>query len=192
MIDAERPWRLSHVLKGHTQDVKSVCASALPGGEVELIHSASRDETARSWYRHTSQGLDTWRQGATYGAKRYQNAIAHVPVIGDAGLSILGGLDSRILSYETQSMASEKPQSKPRQVLDDHYDNVCHLSTASEEGRSLLISASWDATARVYEHKADNSGEWKLVHTLKGHERAVWDAGILSSRAGEERYLTSG
>lgn len=75
-IDASRPWRLSHVLEGHSSDVKSVYAS-VADEETELLHSASRDETARSWYRFKDD-LNAFQRGASYQGHRYQNAVVHV------------------------------------------------------------------------------------------------------------------
>jgi hypothetical protein len=75
-IDPSVPWRLSHILDGHTSDVKSVCASSI-GGDVELIHSASRDETGRSWYRNKDD-LSSFQRGASYQGKRFQNAVSHL------------------------------------------------------------------------------------------------------------------
>ena len=76
-VDPSAPWRLSHILECHSSDVKSVCASAVDV-KVELIHSAARDETARSWYR-SSDEWGVWQRGATYQGKRFQNAVAHLP-----------------------------------------------------------------------------------------------------------------
>lgn len=111
-----------------------------------------------------------------------------------AGLAILGGLDAQIRTFESKSSFSEKPQSKVVQVLSDHYNNVCHLSVY--EGRSedlpeqtLLISASWDCTSRVWALNQEDQ-KWHNLHTLKGHEGAVWAAEVVSAKEGRERYLT--
>lgn len=76
-IDPSKSWRLSHILEGHLSDVKAVFASTLDDS-IELIHSASRDETGRSWYRDVKSDPTTFQRGATYQGKRYQNAVAHV------------------------------------------------------------------------------------------------------------------
>jgi phospholipase A-2-activating protein len=76
-IDASKPWRLSHILDGHSSDVKSVYASVIDE-DTELIHSASRDETGRSWYRGMDD-LNAFQRGASYQGQRFQNAVIHVP-----------------------------------------------------------------------------------------------------------------
>lgn len=120
----------------------------------------------------------------------------------------MGGLDARILVFQTSSASSEKPRTVPVQVLQDHFDNVCHLSIA-EAGRAgprddeevplpgtvalnqstLLISASWDCTSRVWSWQKREQ-EWQPLHLLKGHERAVWSAEVVSNVSGDESYLT--
>jgi len=75
-IDPSGTWRLSHILEGHTSDVKAVCASVVDD-EVELLHSASRDESGRSWYRNKDD-LKSFQKGASYQGKRYQNAITYL------------------------------------------------------------------------------------------------------------------
>lgn len=74
VIDSSKPWRLSYILEGHTSDVKGVYASVVDDS-VELIHSASRDETGRSWYR---EGFNHFQRGASYQGHRFQNAVVHV------------------------------------------------------------------------------------------------------------------
>jgi hypothetical protein len=83
MVDPSKTWRLSYILEGHTSDVKGVYASVIDN-EVELIHSASRDETGRSWYRHV---IDDFQRGASYQGHRFQNAVVH---IGHASASCSG------------------------------------------------------------------------------------------------------
>lgn len=196
-VNVSVPWRLSHILEGHSGDVKSVYASCIDD-EVELLHSASRDETSRSWYRRSANDRDTaaaaFQRGSTYQGNRYQNAVAHlISSSSDGnGTTILGGLDASILTFETKSSYSKKPQKKIKQTLRDHYDNVCHLSLYDgtlSKTQTLLISASWDCTSKVWRLNELNDA-WHHLHTLKGHERAVWAAEIISAIEGQERYLT--
>ena len=68
-------------------------------------------------------------------------------------MTIIGGLDAQIRVYQTRATYSDKPQSKPTQILNDHYDNVCHLSVKEgvlDTDQTLFISASWDCTSRVW------------------------------------------
>ena len=67
------PTRLSH------QDA----IPAAEGDDIELIQSASRDETARSWFRQApANGKDpfTFEAAATYNGQRYQNAVTQCQV----------------------------------------------------------------------------------------------------------------
>jgi hypothetical protein len=73
-VNSDLPYRLSHVLEGHLSDVKAVCTSLIDD-QIELLHSASRDETCRSWYRG-KESIDTFSRGSSYAGKRYQNAVA--------------------------------------------------------------------------------------------------------------------
>jgi WD40 repeat protein len=105
-------------------------------------------------------------------------------------MTILGGLDARIVTFESKSSYSDKPQSKPLKVIQDHYDNVCHLTTFVAQAQTLLISSSWDCTSRVWRLDDEDQQSWHHLHTLKGHERAVWAAEVVSATKGEETYLT--
>lgn len=111
------------------------------------------------------------------------------------GTTILGGLDAQIRVFESKSSYSEKPNSKVKQTLFDHYDNVCHLSVhqgkkTTIQDQTLLISSSWDTTSRVWRLDEDTDGQWHHLHTLKGHERAVWAAEVVCAVKGKEQYLT--
>lgn len=58
---------------------------------------------------------------------------------------------------------------EPLDFLVGHESNVCALD--SKHG--IVISGSWDKTARVWEDK-------KVKHILKGHSQAVWCVAVLS------------
>ncbi|PWN20384.1 WD40 repeat-like protein [Microstroma glucosiphilum] len=126
--------RLTHLLRGHTSDVKSVHATALAlpngSGTVELIFSVSRDSTARTWFRlvpervqqreggggggeTSSAGAQAgWRSGPTFdGGGRYLNSVTFVSnedVRSGKGQLILGGLDSliRVYNFDAASLLS--------------------------------------------------------------------------------------
>jgi len=108
-------------------------------------------------------------------------------------MTLLGGLDARILAFEAKSSYSEKPQTKLEQTIHDHYDNVCDLSIfdgKASQTQTLLISASWDCTSKVWKLDEKDGEIWSHLHTLKGHERAVWAAQVVSAEEGKETYLT--
>lgn len=71
------------------------------------------------------------------------------------------------------------------QIIEEHYGNVTSLRYCDE----LLLSASWDTTARSY--RRDRKGKWHRIHLLKGHESAVWGIEVLDAKEGAERYLTA-
>lgn len=109
---------------------------------------------------------------------------------------LIGSLDGLIRSYDLPtnfvSDATGQPDApatpatplEPTQIVQEHHDNVTSLRFS----RSLLISGSWDATARSF--RRDVKGRWKLVHILKGHQSAVWGVEVVDDRPGQEKYLT--
>ena len=208
--------RLSHHLVGHTQDVKSLhCAALSPSHEA--IFSVSRDSTARCWVRSVQGAkVSEWVEGPTwYGGGRFLNAVTYVPGCGNFKASLLvGGLDALIRRWDIDEAelcnsvdtGLDSSTSKgtllteePHQIIQEHFDNVTslHFSSSSSSSRShegaeensLLLSTSWDTTARSF--RRDKKGKWKLLHILKGHESAVWGGQILSLEKGKERYLTA-
>lgn len=64
---------------------------------------------------------------------------------------------------------------KPFAILKDHKGTVCSLSEGSEP--SILLSGSWDQTARVWKDLDTGSSSIEL----KGHEAAVWAVTTLKS-----------
>ncbi|MCO5555833.1 hypothetical protein L7F22_009378 [Adiantum nelumboides] len=203
-IDISKQYRISHILEGHSSDVRALSYFEQIDG-MERIQSASRDETVRSWIRPIPKASGiapppTWYKWLTLHGKRYQNAVASLNLNEDEGLTVMGGLDARILVYKFKFFDDEKKLKKldePIQIIQEHHDNVCHLSISSQDrtpkdAPRLLISASWDATARVYALLPDAKigHKWKSLHFLKGHERSVLEAQIVSAEPGNERYLT--
>lgn len=208
-IDPSKQYRISHVLDGHSSDVRALSLLEQKEGteaKREIFQSASRDETVRTWFRpisnHEKAGTNlpsSWYRGITLQGKRFQNAVASLEIDKDQGLTMMGGLDARILVYKLDLSGNEKSKvsDEPIQIIQEHYDNVCHLSLSSQDrtpkdAPRLLISASWDATARVYALFPDAKigHKWKPLHFLKGHERSVLEAQIVSAEPDNERYLT--
>lgn len=108
---------------------------------------------------------------------------------------LLGSLDSLIRVYALPSDITDPGHiSEPQQIIQEHYDNVCGLRfrrciAAQQDDDDLVISASWDGTARSF--RRDIKGKWHLKHLLKGHESAVWGVEIINAGSGREEYLTS-
>lgn len=206
MMDLASSWTLSHQFSDHTSDVKSVHAARLPdkeGSHLEVVFSASRDSTARSWYRAVSSTADehSWKKGPTvYGGGRYLNSVHFVEgTSGRADQLLLGGLDSWIRCFKidaslfTDQASSSVTLTEPDQIIQEHNNNVTFLRSSytspSSASSPLLLSGSWDTTARSF--RQDVKGKWKLVHILKGMEAAVWGGGIIDDTEGKERYLTA-
>ncbi|PWN36043.1 WD40 repeat-like protein [Meira miltonrushii] len=201
-IDLSKEYRISHVLEGHSSDVRALSSFEQVDG-FERFQSASRDETVRSWFRPIPKSgfgpPPTWYKWITLHGKRYQNAVASVNLSEDEGMTVMGGLDARILVYKLNFTGESQPKDldEPIQIIQEHHDNVCHLSISSKDrtpegAPRLLISASWDATSRVYALLPDAKigHKWKALHFLKGHERSVLEAQVVSAEPGNERYLT--
>ena len=122
--------------------------------------------------------------------------LACTPFSSYAGSVLLGGLDALVRVFEASSSYSDKPKSKTAQTLNDHYDNICHLSVyeaTQDTEQTLAITGSWDCTSRVYRVVDETTnGSLHLLHTLKGHKAAVWAAEVVDSSPGAEKYLTGG
>lgn len=72
------------------------------------------------------------------------------------------------LPLEPTAMDTDDPI-EPMYSLLGHKSNVCALDT----GYGLVVSGSWDKTARVWKNE-------KLLYELTGHEQAVWAVLVLS------------
>lgn len=64
---------------------------------------------------------------------------------------------------------------KPFAILKDHKGTVCSLSEGLEP--NILISGSWDQTARIWKNLDTGSSSLEL----KGHDAAVWAVATLKS-----------
>lgn len=214
-IDLSKAWRISHELEGHTDDVKSLSLVVLNEkesyGQTEIFVDASRDETSNTWTRSTptsrpgNPSPSQWVKGTTFKGNRYQNSVTTYDdqQHDSLGILMMGGLDGRILVFRMNDphpsdKAIARETEEPFQVLQDHYDNVCHLSVSSaasvgQASNPLLISASWDCTSRIWRLHSDAKygSIWKPLHVLKGHKAAVWAAEIVDCKPEAERYLTA-
>ncbi|SPC62088.1 related to DOA1 - involved in ubiquitin-dependent proteolysis [Ustilago sp. UG-2017b] len=205
-------FHLTHVLRGHTSDVRSVATTLDTLSGREALLSGSRDETATYWSRSSSSA--SFDKGATFRGRRFCNAVCFVPPSLAFGLPrgqvLMGNLDSQIRCFEP--LRSDKPI----QTLSDHWDNIsvlkahdCPQRLSEERGEQqaqppVFMSGSWDTTARVWvwDPTESCSGKWKSKFVLRGHDAAVWGVQILEppttaaveeghADAGQGRYLTS-
>lgn len=154
-------YKLSASLLGHESDVK--CVRFLDN---TTIASVSRDATLRVWKFMD----DKWNQLVAFQGSKYLNSVSRC---GD-NLVACGGQDATItICRETLGSSNET------RFLKGHELNVCALD--SDSSGSLLVSGSWDKTAKVWSVQ-----EGTVKDTLKGHTQAVWS--VLFLRDG--RILT--
>ncbi|ANB15806.1 Doa1p [Sugiyamaella lignohabitans] len=151
-------YKLSASLIGHEDDVKSIAVTR--DGEVV---SVSRDCTVRKWIRDpTSPG--TWHQNVLYKDEKYLNAVSSNSS-GDK--VIFGGQSKAVVSLDNVTVHGTAATT----TLGSHDGNVCTLAV----GHGLIVSGSWDSTARVW---SIESG--KPLYTLEGHQASVWAVLIIS------------
>jgi phospholipase A-2-activating protein len=194
------PYKLSALLRGHTDDVRCVTADRSSLKSTERLASTSRDGSARLWETtETPEGSREWRQACEWqeGHEGYVNAarFVHLKDSGDgesvvhqgawSGLSTqkrrlmnleraeylaTAGADSLIQVYNL----SESPTcaTNPSYTLLGHAHNVCALDV-SGNGKQIA-SASWDMTARVWSWVGGEDG-WNCTSVLVDHGAAVWD-----------------
>jgi len=152
-------YKLSTVVQGHSMDVKSVSACSEPA--LALL-TASRDKTARLWYRGAE---GSYSQRKVYrGHAKYVSAAVFVEPTEEfpSGLIYTGCQDSKIRAFLPDV-------EDPLFLLEGHAENVVSL-TLGKFG--TLVSGSWDCTAKVWLNR-------KVSMTLTGHTAAVWATGIL-------------
>ncbi|KAJ2890035.1 WD repeat protein Lub1, partial [Coemansia aciculifera] len=153
------PFKLSAELSGHQSDVRGL---AVQGADV--LVSVSRDKTGRIWKRAgTNEFIE---DSVLLGHIGYVNSVAAIPstALFPSGLIATGGSDKNICLWDPASVG------QPMRTLTGHSDNVCALA-ASADGQ-VLVSGSWDRTAKVWE-----DGECR--HTLGGHQHAVWSVLVM-------------
>ncbi|TKA54989.1 hypothetical protein B0A53_02462 [Rhodotorula sp. CCFEE 5036] len=168
------PYKLSALLRGHTDDVRCVTADRSSLKSTERLASTSRDGSARLWETtETPEGSREWRQACEWqeGHEGYVNAarFVHLKDSGDEYLATAGA-DSLIQVYNL----SESPTcaTNPSYTLLGHAHNVCALDV-SGNGKQIA-SASWDMTARVWSWVGGEDG-WNCTSVLVDHGAAVWD-----------------
>ena len=192
------PYKLSALLRGHTDDVRCVTADHHSSKSTSRLASTSRDGSARLWETtEIPEGSRDWRQACEWreGHEGYVNAARFV-YLKDSGIGESGpprclertstqqwrlihwaradylataGADSLIQVFD---LSSPTCASTPRYTLLGHAHNVCALD-ASEDGEQIA-SASWDMTARVWSWVGGEDG-WTCTSVLVDHGAAVWD-----------------
>ncbi|XP_013178100.1 PREDICTED: phospholipase A-2-activating protein-like [Papilio xuthus] len=149
-------YKLSTVLCGHSLDVRCVAIT-----KESCILSGSRDRTAKLWH---PEGVKDFVNVVTY--KGHNNFVSCVCWFSPCeafpdGLVITGSNDNTIIGYNLQDGTILL-------TLKGHENAVCSIATSRDSG--ILLSSSWDNTAKVW--NINNIHSEPL--TLKGHQAAVW------------------
>ncbi|XP_026739639.1 phospholipase A-2-activating protein [Trichoplusia ni] len=151
-------YKLSAVLCGHSLDVRCVAKT-----KEFCILSASRDRTAKLWH---PEGVKDFVNVVTYkGHRNFVSCVCWLPPCEayPDGLVVTGSNDNTILGYNLQDGATQV-------TLEGHENAVCSVTPGRDSG--ILLSSSWDSTARVWNINAARNAP--LI--LKGHQAAVWAA----------------
>ncbi|ORE05478.1 PFU-domain-containing protein [Rhizopus microsporus var. microsporus] len=148
-----QPYRLASVLAGHDQDIKAIAAAT-----DDLIISAARDKTVRSWSRIAPNGFSL--HNIYLGHDHFVNSLAIIKPneAFPEGLIVSSGSDKFINVYQPNQPA------EPLYTLIGHTENVTTLK-ATPSG--YIVSGSWDKKVIVWKG-------FQKAYSLEGHEAAVW------------------
>ncbi|CAO3674439.1 unnamed protein product [Rhizopus stolonifer] len=146
-------YKLASVLNGHDQDIKAVTAISN-----DLLLSASRDKTVRSWSRIERNEFTLCNTYLGHG--HFVNSLTTVKPneIYPEGLIVSGGSDKFINVY-----LPSKP-TEPLYTLIGHTENVTTMKTTPS---GHIVSGSWDKNVIIWK-------EFQKAHVLEGHEAAIW------------------
>ncbi|KAG5672211.1 hypothetical protein PVAND_002355 [Polypedilum vanderplanki] len=144
-------FKLSAELSGHSLDVRAVTYAN------NCIISGSRDKTARIFER-TDDGKN-FKQ--TEVLTNHSNFVSSVCVLNDGNWLATASNDKTICLYNFGIV-------QPFATLKEHTSTVCSLAQGLES--KILISGSWDQTARIWNNLDIDSSSIEL----NGHEAAVW------------------
>ncbi|XP_053603095.1 phospholipase A-2-activating protein [Plodia interpunctella] len=149
-------YKLSAILTGHSMDVRCVTTT-----QENCILSASRDRTAKLWH---PEGIKDFVNVVTYkGHKNFVSCVCWIPPCEayHEGLVVTGSNDNTIIGYNLQDALIQVN-------LEGHENAVCSVAPGRDSG--VLLSSSWDSTAKVWNLNNPNS----IPLTIKGHQAAVW------------------
>lgn len=136
----------------------------------DLVLSASRDHTVRTW-RRTATSPPSYDGTIANQISEYINSLAYIPPSKEYpdGLVISGGKDPCLDVRKPTSVSADNGD----RLLPGHSNNVCALRTFPSG--EYFVSGSWDHSARVWSVR-----KWDTEVSLVGHEAAVWDVLPLS------------
>ncbi|KAJ2792938.1 hypothetical protein H4R21_006093, partial [Coemansia helicoidea] len=146
-------------VEAHTDDVRGLASRGS-----DTVVSVSRDGTGKIWTRTGPSAFS--EDSVLLGHRGFVTAVALVPASAKhpLGLVATGAADKTVCLWDRAAPG------QPLARLDGHTDNVCALA-ASADGQ-VLVSGSWDKTARVW---VDGS----CRHVLRGHQQTVWAVLVL-------------
>lgn len=168
-------YQLRSILPGHELDVRSLSSI-----DNEKLVSGSRDGTARVW--DLSLQLDTNTNNEICFLSptgSFVNAVEFVNSDFTGPLAAVGGKDAIIYLSELHDSFTKPGDDFGKFQLVGHQGNVCALNYEN----NVLISSSWDCTAKVWDLSS-----FSVKHDLVGHSASVWDAKIVDAQ--NEIYLT--
>ncbi|RZF37593.1 hypothetical protein LSTR_LSTR003158 [Laodelphax striatellus] len=163
------PFKLSAALYGHSLDVRALAVTS--DGR---IVSASRDKTAKVW-KPNLHNAGFCEDQTLKGHSKFVSSVCVLPAseILPGGLILTGSNDNTICAYRTGD-------TEPAFVLTGHTNAVCCLSASTNpKTPSIVLSSSWDQTAKVWCLGGGGGGGEALL-TLTGHQAAVWSVVQLS------------
>lgn len=146
-------YKLESTLAAHEQDVKAVAALS-----DNVIVSASRDKTVRSWKR---TGPNSFSLDKVFlGHDHFVNALATIKPnqTYPEGLIISGGSDKLIHVYDPN-----RPEEAVYTLI-GHSENVTTIATTPS---GHIVSGSWDKKVIVWK-------DFQQAYVLEGHTAAVW------------------
>lgn len=168
-------YKLRTRLVAHELDVRSVASISDNG-----ILSGSRDGTARLWDFNAPLDLNTQSETFFHSPTgSFVNAVAFVNDGISEPLAAVGGKDSVIYLTDIHEKFVKPGDDFGKYQMVGHQGNVCSL----EYKENVLISGSWDCTAKVWDLNL-----FSVKYDLVGHQASVWDARIVD--AATETYIT--
>eukprot|EP00965_Chrysotila_dentata_P025392 843711-Pleurochrysis_carterae.AAC.3 len=161
---SSREW--SHQLRGHTAEVLAM--TYVPEAGAAVTAGADR---ALCWWDATATALTAaWRLRERATAACSQLALCWCA---ETATLYSGGADGSILPWlhltEALSESPTAPGVRMQPPMSAHRDAITAM-LVPKMTKSLLVSASLDGTVRVLDVSSRSP---RLIHVLKGHERAV-------------------
>ncbi|KAE9047080.1 hypothetical protein PR001_g332 [Phytophthora rubi] len=144
-------------LRGHEGAVR--CISALPN---DLLLTGAMDSVARVWLRDSSAPFGGFVAMDSATIFDHEHWVTASVALGGGGFAT-GSMDKNIRLFDAQGQRYA--------LLRGHEGGVISLAT-STDGK-LLLSGSWDGTARVWSLET-----LQCLHVLSGHENGVCVLGL--------------